>query len=106
MRIRAGSVPEFTYSCLRFCVMVFIDLLQTPFQRLQFRPPFPLQPANGLRHSGFVSPPQPLAPPAPPRRGAGIQPFHPRHQVGFGCLQRPTEPPEAGAEVANGWQWL
>lgn len=27
--------------------MVFIDLLQSPFQPLKFRLPFPLQPANG-----------------------------------------------------------
>ena len=46
-----GSVPECAYSWLHFCIMVFIDLLQSPFQSLQFRPPFPLQPANGLRHS-------------------------------------------------------
>jgi hypothetical protein len=31
--------------------MVFIDLLQSPLQPFQFRPPFPLQRANGLRHS-------------------------------------------------------
>ena len=31
--------------------MVFIDLPQPPLQPLQFRLPFPLQPANGLRHS-------------------------------------------------------
>ena len=46
-----GSVPEFAYSHLHFSIMVFIDLLQSPFQSLQFRPPFPLQSANGLRHS-------------------------------------------------------
>src|ERR1035437_1544303 len=32
-------------------IMVFMDLLQSPLQPLPFRLPFPLQPANGLRHS-------------------------------------------------------
>jgi hypothetical protein len=45
------KVPEVSYSCLHFCIMVFIDLLQSPLQPHQFRLPFPLQPANGLRHS-------------------------------------------------------
>ena len=39
--------PEFTHSYLQLPIMVCIDLLQSPFQSLQFRLPFPLQPANG-----------------------------------------------------------
>jgi hypothetical protein len=41
------KAPEFAYSRLHLSIMVFIDLLQSPFQPLQFRLPFPLQPANG-----------------------------------------------------------
>ena len=42
-----GAVPECAYSCLHFCIMVFcIDLLQPPFQSLQFWPPFAPQPTN------------------------------------------------------------
>jgi hypothetical protein len=46
-----GSVPEFSHSYLHLSITFFIDLLQSPLQPLQFRRPFPLQPANGLRHS-------------------------------------------------------
>src|ERR1017187_4376267 len=73
-RVVKGSVPEFSYLYLHLSIMVFIDLLQSPLQPLQFRLPFPLQPANGLHHSRFVSHPQPLAHPAPPRRGVLAQP--------------------------------
>ena len=69
--------------------MVFKGLLQSPFQPLQFRLPFPLQPANGLRHSRFVSHPQPLAHPAPPRRGVLAQP--PRY--GCKCPAAISSPP-------------
>src|ERR1035438_8593439 len=45
------KVPEFSHLYLHLSMTVFIDLLQSPLQPLQFRLPFPLQPANGLRHS-------------------------------------------------------
>src|ERR1035437_2546307 len=76
-----GSIPEFAHSYLHFSIMVFIDLLQSPFQPLQFRLSFPLQPANGLRHPRFVSHPQPLAHPSPTRRGVLAQP--PRQHLLF-----------------------
>ena len=44
----AVKVPEFSLSYLHLSIMVFIDLLQSPLQPLQFRLPFPLHPANGL----------------------------------------------------------
>ena len=46
-----GLVPEFSQLYLHLSIMVFIDLVQSPLQPLQFRRPLPLQPANGLRHS-------------------------------------------------------
>jgi len=47
--VRLAGLPD--EAGVPFCMMVFIDLIESPFQSLQFRPPFPLQPANGLRHS-------------------------------------------------------
>jgi hypothetical protein len=47
-------VPECSHSYLHLSITVFIDLLQSPLQPLQFRPPSPLQPANGLRHSSVM----------------------------------------------------
>ena len=76
-----GSVPELSHSYPHLSILVFIDLLQSPFQLFQSRLPFPRQSANRLRRSRFVSHPQPLAHPAPPRRRVLAQP--PRQHLLF-----------------------
>jgi hypothetical protein len=44
-------VPEFLHLYLRLPIMVFIDLLQSPFQSLQSRLPLPRHRTDDLRHS-------------------------------------------------------
>ncbi|MCX6930380.1 MAG: hypothetical protein NT154_45315, partial [Verrucomicrobia bacterium] len=48
--IRERGSPELSRLYLHLSITVLIDLLQSPLQPLQFRLPFPLQPANDLRH--------------------------------------------------------